>query len=327
MIFTREQAKAADKELYDAMLVVADKQARLARALDTIHRVAGDSYRRRYDSRSGWKLTDEEARAIVTERADTDTTYNGREAQSVLEKLTDAGIELDQARAAKALADKWADHGQWLRYAVVPGGHIHNNDGCFTLRWDTDVRWAYQISGDSVAEAIATYGEALCSHCYPDAPVAQTLGKVATDPNGHPITKAEAQAAQAAKEAEKAAKLAAKNAAAVIDPATGKVLFKTERGATNDIASDLGAYLAYNDERYLNSAKATIAAVAAKRGVDPEALLAEMLDKATKKFRREAIKSIKQMLLTAGRAGYQDMSDPDRWRENYRWIAREEGLV
>ena len=79
--------------------------------------------------------------------------------------------------------------------------------------------------------------------------------------------------------------------------------------------------------RQLEYAGITIAAVAAKRNEDPDALLAELLDKATKKFRREAIKSIKQMLLTAGRPGYQDMSDPDRWRESYQRIAKEEGLI
>lgn len=325
-IFTREQAKAADKELYDAMLVVADKKARLDRALTSIHRVAGDSYRRQYDSRSGWKLPDEEALAIVTERADNDPTYKGHEAQRALESLTDAGIELNQARAAKALADKWANHGRWNRYAVVPGGHIHNNDGCFTLKWNTDVRWAYQVSGDSVAKAIDTYGEALCSHCFPEAPVAQTLGTVAVDADGHPISKAAAQAARDAKVAEKAATLAAKNAAAVLDPATGKVLYKTERGATNAIASELDAYFSYGDEQYLASARTDIVAVAAKRGVDAQALEAEMVAKAETKFRKAAIKTIKSLLVQPT-WGNHNPADPANWRESYRRIAQEEGLI
>lgn len=289
--FTREQAKAADKELYEAMLEVAKAKVVLERRINDVHRAANDSYRRRYDSRSGWKLTDEEARAVVTERADTDTTYIGREAQSVLEKLTDAGIELDQARAAKALADKWADHGRWIRYAVVPGGHIHNNEGCFTLRWDTDVRWAYQVSGDTVAEAVATYGEALCSHCFPEAPVAQTLGKVATDADGNPVTKAEAQAAQAAKEAEKAAKLAAKNAAAVIDPETGKVLYKTDRGATNAVASDLDAALHYGPthpsySEWIALLDTVSAALGAKQNRPAAEVRAELVAKAEKKAKK-----------------------------------------
>ena len=50
--------------------------------------------------------------------------------------------------------------------------------------------------------------------------MAKTLGKVATDPNGHPISRAQAQAALAAKAAEKAAKLAAKQAKQVFVPGT-----------------------------------------------------------------------------------------------------------
>lgn len=288
--FTREQAKAADKELYDAMLVVADKAARVEHALNRIHRVVGDTYRRQYDSRSGWKMTDAEAIAQVAKIA-AGITYSADEAQNDLDRLTAAGAELDQARAAKALADKWADNGRWNRYAVVPGGHIHTNDGCFTLRWNTDVRWAYQISGDSVADAIDAYGEALCSHCYPEAPVAQTLGKVATDPNGHPITRAEAQAALAAKEAEKAAKEAAKVAAAVIDPVTGKVLFKTERGATNAIASELSDALHYGPthpdfSRWIAYIDRIVAALAAKWNRPAAEVKAELQAKAEKKAKK-----------------------------------------
>ena len=229
-IYTREQAKSADKELYEAMLVVSDKQARLTSALNSIHRAADDDYRRRYDSRSGWMLSDQEAIDKANQIAASDTTYIGRQAQDALDRGQQAGTELDQAKAAKALADKWEDNGRWPRYAVVPGGHIHKQMGCFTLRWDTDVRWAYQVSGDTVEDAIAEYGEALCSHCYPDAPVAKTLGKIATDPNGHPISRAQAQAALAAKAAEKAAKLAAKQAKQVFVPGTKDLIL----GPDND---------------------------------------------------------------------------------------------
>ena len=219
-IYTREQAKAQDKVLYEAMLALADKNARHGLALSDLHHVVGDSYRRRYDARSGWKLTHEEAVAKAQEIAATDTTYVGRQAQEGIDRLAKAQEAVEVAKAEEKAADHWADHGRWPRYAVVPGGHIHKETGCFTLRWDTDVRWAYPVSGDSVEEAIAEYGEALCSHCYPDAPVAQTLGKVEVDADGHPISKAQAQAIRDAKAAEKAAKLAAKEAKMVFVPGT-----------------------------------------------------------------------------------------------------------
>ena len=287
-IYTREQAKEADHELYKAMLVVADKKSRRTSALNSVHRAAGDSYRRQYDSRSGWKLSEAEATTKAADIAATDVTYIGRQAQSALDRLVAAEAELAQAKADQKAADKWADHGRWNRYAVVPGGHIHTEMGCFTLRWDTDVRWAYQVSGDSVAEAIEVYGEVLCSHCFPQAPVAQTLGKVATDPNGHPMTRAAAQAALAAKQAEKAAKEAAKNAAAVVDPATGKVLFKTERGATNAVASDLDSAIWYGPthpsySEWIGLLDQVSAALGAKQNRPAAEVRAELVAKAEKK--------------------------------------------
>lgn len=324
--FTRDEAKAADKELYFAMLNVAHKQAAVESALNSVHHSVNDDYKSRYNSRSGWKLSEAEAIEQASDLAATDTTHRGRNAQTALDRYNAASAALAEAREAKKAADKWADHGRWNRYAVVPGGHIHNDAGCFTLRWDTDVRWAWPVSGDSVAEAIETYGEALCSHCYPDAPVAQTLGKVEVDADGHPISKAAAQAARDAKAAEKAAKEAAKNAAAVVDPATGKVLYKTERAATNAIASVLDYYFSYGDEKYLTSARADIVAVAAKRGVDAQALEAELVAKAEVKFRKAAIRQIKNLLVQPT-WGNHNPADPTNWRESYRRIAQEEGLI
>lgn len=289
--FTRTEAKQADQELYSAMLVVGDKQDRVKRALDSVHRTVGDSYRRQYDSRSGWKMSAAEATTAAADKAATDTTYKGQEAARALENLAKAEAELTQARAEVKAADKWADNGRWNRYAVVPGGHIHNEMGCFTLRWDTDVRWAYPVSGDSVADAIEAYGTVLCSHCYPEAPVAQTIGKVAVDAQGHPMTKADAQAAQDAKAAAKAAKEAAKNANQVVDVETGKVLFKTERGATNAVASELDSALHYGPTHpmfgeWIALLDQVSAALGVKQGRPAAEVRAELVAKAEKKAKK-----------------------------------------
>lgn len=285
--FTREQAKAADQELYDAMLVVADKKARLASAFDSVHYAVSDERNRRFDPRSGWKLSDEQAIVKAQERIAA-KAFRSNEGESALDRLTQAGVELDQAKAAQALADKWADHGRWNRYAIVPGGHIHTQMGCFTLKWNTDVRWAYPISGDSVDEAISTYGEALCTHCFPEAPVATTIAKVAADAQGNPLTKAQAQAAKDAKAAEKAAKAAAKAAAAVVDPETGKVLFKTERGATNAVASALDSAIWYGPthpsySEWIAELDQVSAALGAKQNRPAAEVRAELVAKAEKK--------------------------------------------
>jgi hypothetical protein len=214
-IFTRDEAKAADKDLYDAMINVARKEALISGHLNSIHYAVNDEYRRKYDSRSGWKLTDVEVQDKLVEMIETTQyPFRAEEYRGKLNRLAQAVAEHAQAVEARNAADKWADHGQWNRFSVVPGGHIHTDLRCFTFRLTTDVRWAYPVSGDSVDEAIAVYGEALCTHCFPNAPVAQTTGKVEVDADGHPISKAEAQAARDARAAEKAARAAEKAARA-----------------------------------------------------------------------------------------------------------------
>lgn len=75
----------------------------------------------------------------------------------------------------------------WRRYVLVPGGHIHNGPYCHSLNPSTQRQWLPELSGLDVNDAVAQYGEILCSHCFPDAPVAWTLKKQgqsdATDDN------------------------------------------------------------------------------------------------------------------------------------------------
>ena len=213
--------------------------------------------------------------------------------------------------------------GGWTRaFLVVTSGqgHVHKSQRCHTCYATTQYHWVTKMSGHDESEIVEAAGERACTVCYPSAP-AYVLNRPTAL-----FTKDE-EAKQAAR-LEREAQRAAKDALAVTDPDSGKVLFKTERGATNDIASDLGSNLHYDDAEYLDAAKRTIMAVAAKRGSDPAELLAELLGKAEKKFRREAIKSIKVMLASKGRQpDFYDNSDPAKWYESYRRIAKEEGLI
>lgn len=231
-------------------------------------------------------------------------------------------IAAEKAEEMAPYEAEFARRGGWTRaFLVVTNGtgHVHRSRACHTCYITTQFHWVTAFSGHDEDEIVEAAGERACTICYPSAP-AHVLNRPTKM-----FTKDEE--AKAAARAEREAKRTAKDALAVLDPATGKVLFKTERGATNDIASNLGDYLRYDDAEYLAQAQRTIAAVAAKRGADAAALEAELLDKATKKFRREAVKSIKQMLLTAGRPGYRDMSDPADWLPAYQRIAKEEGLI
>ena len=304
--FTREQAKAADHILYDLMMVASIKERDVVWAIDAV--------RHNVDRQTGWGrntrwgMTLKDAEAKNVELAATDTTYMGRQAQDRLDKLAEARAALAEANAAVQAQDAlWTLHGQWNRYAVVPRGHIHTEFGCFTLRSDTDVRWAFEVSGDSVEEAIEVYGEALCSHCFPDAPVDKTTGKVEVDEQGNPITKAAAEAARAARQAEKDAKLAAKNAKKVFEPGTTRQVVSIEGEAVStEVALNRQILEAmtyspsskhYSAERieartgnplptYGEWIAYAINALAAKRGVTTEALRAEYNAKLAKKNSR-----------------------------------------
>lgn len=313
-IFTREQAKASDHELYDLMMAVSRQQSLMGYAADRIHRAAGDDYRRRFDVRSGWKLSLTEAIAAAQDAA-SETAPRGAmaraDAEKAIEHYQERHAALRAAEAAQAEQDReWEEHGRWPRYSVVPGGHIHSDMGCFTFhrgKSRTDVRWAFPVSGDSVEEAIEVYGEALCTHCYPDAPVDKTTATVPVDADGNPITRAQAQAVIDARAAEKKAKLDAKNAKAVFDPGTGELVvdadgraLKTEVSVNREILRLLEGIRYYGDGEaaiYRRShqpdapkrsefAKYLVSALAAKRGVDAEALMAEYQAKDAKKARR-----------------------------------------
>lgn len=66
----------------------------------------------------------------------------------------------------------------WSRFIAVEGGHIHSSRFCEggTIRVTTRIGWHPELSGKSQAEAVELLGELLCTHCFPDAPVAWTTG-------------------------------------------------------------------------------------------------------------------------------------------------------
>ena len=70
----------------------------------------------------------------------------------------------------------------WSRFFAVPGGHIHSSMNCSTCNRVTNqsgqtftaFAWLPALSGLTAADAIAAHGHALCSVCFPNAPVSDT---------------------------------------------------------------------------------------------------------------------------------------------------------
>jgi hypothetical protein len=195
----------------------------------------------------------------------------------------EARIEEVQAKIAEIELEaspyeaEFARRGGWTRAFLVTnnGGHVHSSRNCSTCRWTTRFNWVIEFSGTTEAEVVDAAGERACTVCYPSAPV-----EVRSQPTR--IFSEEEKAAAAARD-EKAAAKAAKDADQVVDPESGKVLFKTERGATNEISSELGSALWYDNAKYAALAHKTVKAVAARRGVDSTELFIEFFTKAVKK--------------------------------------------
>lgn len=78
----------------------------------------------------------------------------------------------------------------WSRFFLVTSskGHIHRSMSCSTCRWTTTYGWLPNLSGRTEADCVDEFGPALCSVCYPTAPVEWTTEK---------LTKGKAEAASA----------------------------------------------------------------------------------------------------------------------------------
>ena len=238
-IYTREQAKASDIKLNELRETKSIAARKLGWALDSVRHTVGDR-QTGWGRDRRWGLKPQEAFDKAVALAATDETYKGREAAEAIDKYKLALSTYEDAAEAVRLQNmEWRDHGRWSRFLAVVGGHIHDNEGCHTVRDTTLTYWLPELSGDTEANAVEVYGEVLCSHCYPSAPANWQNNKLLTGPDGKPMTKAEQAAAQAAKDAEKAAKLAAKNAKALFVPGTSDLVqgpdlreLKTEIAAT-----------------------------------------------------------------------------------------------
>lgn len=68
---------------------------------------------------------------------------------------------------------------RWRRYFLVTNGngHVHRERHCPTCFATTLYAWLPELSGCDEKEAVAEYGEKMCSVCFPDAPtIAKLMG-------------------------------------------------------------------------------------------------------------------------------------------------------
>lgn len=231
---------------------------------------------------SAYSSTYAKSRDMVRTPADIDGELaNLMQEQAVLE----AKLANVRKRTAQ-LSEVFRDRGGWERAYLVNnvGGHVHSSTGCSSCFITTQFGWLTDESGKTEAEIVEAAGELACTICYPSAP-AEVLNRPGT------IRRAD-QIEREARRVERAAKNAEKAAAAVLDPNTGAVLYKTERAARNIVLSDAGDALLYTMSHpsmgeWQKRALAAIEGLVAKGVVDREAFVAEVAEKAAKKRVRD----------------------------------------
>jgi len=214
---TREQMAEFDAAEFELIARRYEALSLLARLQQHAHRMTGDT-KRGFSGR--WEMTDEQAEMAVHAMAGDDDGYVPRAGMRPSELLTqivaarDAINELNGSIAAAE--NEYRACGGWQRYfpCLNSDGHIHATlRACPTVRWDTSMGWATEYSGLTADQAIHGLpgefdglGETLCSVCFPDAPA--DWCRTRSD-----VTRAEREAAKAAKDAERDAVKAAKSLA------------------------------------------------------------------------------------------------------------------
>lgn len=201
---TTQTPREIDTRLAALYEDAAKTQQRHDMQASTIHSLAGD--KREWVGRSHlWKRTFAEVMRDVEFIAKGDG-YQATQAIRAIKSWDETQVRLDEIQVEMAELDAVYQASPWTRYFPCTNrdGHIHSSLHCHTLRYDTPMAWTPQISGRPVADAVAELGEALCTHCFADAPAdwkAKTLGQVKDE-----RTRTEREAAKAAKDAIKWAK-------------------------------------------------------------------------------------------------------------------------
>ena len=164
LVYTKAQAKASDAELAELYQAHYDAEADLEHAIEGLHRAAGDAkdYRRRG---TPWNLTLQQCLDHAAGTAAFDAYVSANTARAAAQQVI-----VDHE------ATHWEAHGRWLRFFLVPDGHIHSSACCHSLHVTTRIGWLPELSGETEAAAVAAHGPLLCSKCFPLAPVEWTRG-------------------------------------------------------------------------------------------------------------------------------------------------------
>jgi hypothetical protein len=215
---------------------------------------------------------------------------------------------------AEPLEDEFKRRGGWTRAFIVPAGHVHNTTRCSTCNngiYATKFHWLTEYSAKDEAEIVEAAGERACTVCYPTAP-AETLSRPTRLFTPDEVEAQQNRDARAQKRAEK-------EAAQLINPLNGKVLFGTVRGATNAISSHIDSLLWYGPthpsaNEWLKEVRTILVALEARGEIESaddewEARLA----KARKAYPAKARRSYAEALRNFGKDMIGELNDKPKY--------------
>ena len=176
----RKLAVETDTQLAELDLEYGKLDARVDANITTLRDINGErpTYRGR---RRVFTTPASETIAAVTGKL-ADGKLRPRDVESARKSLVELESLRGRMAANRAAADEldavWHANGQWSRFFLVPGGHIHSDISTHrcSRTWSTVHAWNAQLSGATEEEAVAELGPLLCTVCFPSAPVEWTVG-------------------------------------------------------------------------------------------------------------------------------------------------------
>lgn len=196
---TRQRKVEIDTRIADIAYALHRLSYEIRNESETLHRAAGDERIPGPKDQYGrfervWQKSLAECIALITDLpAD-------HWAKSTLAKYDSLRAdEADLLAEQKSLNAIWLEH-NWSRFYYVQNnnGHIHKDTYCSTCYDTTKFAWLTDLSDQTEAEAVESFGKVLCSVCYPSAPTDWT--------DGEPIEKIKAREEAAVRKAERLAK-------------------------------------------------------------------------------------------------------------------------
>lgn len=147
--------------------------------ISTAHRLNGERAVYRGRQRVWEKSAEETLNELALKLADEQLKrWDVKDATECITSVAELDKKLAATRSEIDALNTEYDSRPWSRFVSVKDGHVHSGTRCIggTIGITTQIGWHPELSGKSEADAVDLLGERLCSHCFPSAPVAWTVG-------------------------------------------------------------------------------------------------------------------------------------------------------